>query len=61
MPNVIEATIINANNKAENMLVARVPTISIDLPFLSKRIKFPERLAFAMILNKAKRQSMNVV
>jgi hypothetical protein len=55
MNNIIEATIFNGKFKEEDKLLARITLISTDMPFEFKRLQFPVRLAFAMIINKAHR------
>ncbi|ESO04552.1 hypothetical protein HELRODRAFT_128713, partial [Helobdella robusta] len=49
--NVIEATVIKGKYKGEDVLIPRIPMIAI--PFNFKRLQFPERLAFAMTINKS--------
>ncbi|KAE9525220.1 hypothetical protein AGLY_014405 [Aphis glycines] len=53
MNNVIQSTIIKGNFKGEEVLIPRIPIIPTDLPFQFKRIQFPDRLAFAMTINKS--------
>lgn len=60
MENIIEATILNGNYKGEDVLLPRIPMIPTDLPFDFKRLQFPVRLAFAMTINKAQGQSLEV-
>ncbi|GFV00106.1 ATP-dependent DNA helicase PIF6 [Trichonephila clavipes] len=60
MNNVIEATILTGKFKGEDVLLPRIPMIPIDMPFEFKRLPFPVRLAFAMTINKAQGQSLQV-
>ncbi|GFW89675.1 ATP-dependent DNA helicase [Trichonephila clavipes] len=60
MNNVIEATILNRKFKGEDVLLPRIPMIPTDMPFEFKRLQFPVRLAFAMTINKAQEQSLQV-
>ncbi|XP_055522853.1 ATP-dependent DNA helicase PIF7-like [Wyeomyia smithii] len=60
MDNIIEATVLNGRYKEEHVLLPRIPMIPTDLPFDFKRLQFPVRLAFAMTINKAQGQSLEV-
>lgn len=60
MNNVIEATILKGKFKGEDVLIPRIPMIPSDLPFNFKRLQFPVRLAFAMTINKAQGQSLEM-
>lgn len=60
LSNIIEARILNGKFKGEDVLIPRIPMIPTDLPFDFKRMQFPVRLAFAMTINKAQGQSMQV-
>lgn len=60
MNNVIEATIFNGSFRGEDVLIPRIPMIPTDMPFEFKRLQFPIRLAFAMTINKAQGQTLQV-
>ena len=60
MNNVIKATILNGKYKGEDVLIPQVPLIPNDMPFEFKRLQFPVRLAFAMLINKSQGQSLSV-
>ena len=59
-PHVIEATIITGCDKNKDVFIPRIPLITTDMPFEFKRLQFPVRLAFAMSINKAQGQSLQV-
>lgn len=60
MNNLIEATILKRKYKGEDVLIPRIPMIPSDLPFEFKRLQFPVRLAFAITINKAQGQSLEL-
>ncbi|XP_018496512.1 ATP-dependent DNA helicase PIF6-like [Galendromus occidentalis] len=60
MNNVIEATILNGKFEGEDVLLPVIQMIPTDIPFEFKRLQFPVRPAFAMTINKAQGQSMQV-
>jgi ATP-dependent DNA helicase PIF1 len=54
MNNIIEATILNGKFKGECVLLPRILMIPKYMSFEFKRLQIPVRLAFAMIVNKAR-------
>ena len=58
--NVVEATILTGSFKGENVLIPRIPKIPTDTLFQFKRLQFTIRLAFAVTINKAKDQSLEL-
>lgn len=60
MNNVVEATILTGPFKGEDVLIPRIPMIPTDTPFKFKRLQFPIRLAFAITINKAQGQSLEL-
>lgn len=60
MSNVIEATTLTGPFKSEDVLIPRIPMIPTDMPFQFKRLQFPIGLAFAITINKAQGQSLEL-
>ncbi|GFS98753.1 ATP-dependent DNA helicase [Trichonephila clavipes] len=60
MNNVVEATILTGPFKGEDVLIPRIPMIPTDTPFKFKRLQFPILLAFAITINKAHGQSLEL-
>jgi ATP-dependent DNA helicase PIF1 len=60
MKNVIEAIILNGKFRGENILLPRISIIPTDVPIQFKCLQFPNRLAFAMTINKSQGQTMSV-
>ncbi|XP_055944569.1 uncharacterized protein LOC129975533 [Argiope bruennichi] len=60
MNNIIEATILNGKHQGEHVLLPSIPMIPTDTSFEFKRLQFPVQLAFAMTINKAQGQSLQV-
>lgn len=58
--NIIRAIIMTGIAKGEEVLIPRIPMIPTDLPFQFKRIQFPLKPAFAMTINKAQGQTLEV-
>jgi len=61
LSNLIEATILTGCGSGESVFIPRIPIIPTDQTFSFKRIQFHIRLAFAMSINKAQGQSLQVV
>jgi ATP-dependent DNA helicase PIF1 len=59
-PHILEATILTGCAKGEDVFIPRMPLSPSDLPFDFKKLHFPVRLAFAMSINKAQGQSLEV-
>lgn len=59
--NVIQATIMSGFASGEDVFIPRIPLISSDNPIPFKRLQFPVKLCFAMSINKAQGQSLQVV
>ncbi|XP_029652563.1 uncharacterized protein LOC115225756 [Octopus sinensis] len=60
-PHPLEATILTAQGKGENMIIPRTPLILADMPFKFKRLQFPVRVGFAMSINKSQGQPLKIV
>ncbi|CAL1292154.1 unnamed protein product, partial [Larinioides sclopetarius] len=60
MNNVVEATILTGPFKGEDVLIPQIPMIPTDTPFQFKRLQFPIRLTFAITINKAQGQSLEL-
>ncbi len=61
MPRVLEATVMTGKAKGENVFIPRIPLIPSDMPFQFRRLQFPVKPSFAMSINKAQGQSLQVV
>lgn len=58
--NIIGATILTGVGKGECVIIPRISIIPTDLPFQFKRVQFPVKLNFAVTINKAQRQTLQV-
>jgi ATP-dependent DNA helicase PIF1 len=58
---LLECIILTGCGNGKTVLIPRIPIIPSDLPFKFKRIQLPIKLAFAMTINKAQGQTLNVV
>ncbi|XP_066228790.1 ATP-dependent DNA helicase PIF1-like [Saccopteryx leptura] len=60
MSNVIEATILTGPLKGEDELIPHTSVIPTNMPFQFTRLQFPIRLAFAITINRAQGQSLEL-
>ena len=60
MTNIIDATILTGPFKGEDVLILQISMIPTDMSFQFKRLQFPIRLAFAITINKAQGQSLEL-
>ena len=60
MTNIIEATILTGPFNGEDVLTPWIPMIPTDMSFHFNRLQFPIRLAFAITINKARGQSLEL-
>ncbi|XP_022164211.1 uncharacterized protein LOC111029506 [Myzus persicae] len=58
--NVIEAKVLSGSAQGQVVFIPRIPMITNEYPFEFKRVQFPIKLCFAMSVNKAQRQTLNV-
>ncbi|XP_029652799.1 uncharacterized protein LOC115225965 [Octopus sinensis] len=61
MPTVLETTILTDKASGEPVFIPRIPLILSDIPFQYKHLQFPLKLSFAMTINKAQGESLDVV
>ncbi|XP_014781261.1 uncharacterized protein LOC106876995 [Octopus bimaculoides] len=61
MPTILKTTILTGKASGEPVLIPSIPLIPLDMPFQYKCLQFPLKLSFAMSINKAQEQSLNVV
>ncbi|XP_039749929.1 ATP-dependent DNA helicase pif1-like [Pararge aegeria] len=57
---IIECTILTGCGTGEDVLIPRIPLIPSDFPFQFKRLQFPVKTSFAMIINKSQGQTFNI-
>ena len=60
MTNIVEAKILTGLFKGEDVLNPRIPMIPTGMSFQFKRLQFPIWLAFAITINKAQGQSLEL-
>ena len=60
MTNIIEAKTLAGPFKGEDVLLPRIPMIPTDMSFQFNRLQFPIRLTFAITINKAQGQSLEL-
>ncbi|XP_055917338.1 uncharacterized protein LOC129949727 [Eupeodes corollae] len=58
--NILGATILTGVGKGNSVIIPRIPIIPTDLPFQFKRVQFPVKLSFAVTMNKAQGQTLQV-
>jgi ATP-dependent exoDNAse (exonuclease V), alpha subunit - helicase superfamily I member len=58
--NILGATILTGVGKGKSVIIPRIPIIPTDLPFQFKRVQFPVKLSFAVTINKAQGQTLQV-
>ena len=59
--NVIEATILTGQGKGQTTFIPKLPLEPSDCPIPMRRVQFPVKLSFAITINKAQGQSLQVV
>ncbi|XP_076298040.1 uncharacterized protein LOC143217539 [Lasioglossum baleicum] len=57
---VIHAMILTGSGKGEMVFIPRIPIIPTNFPFQFKRIQFPISVCFAMTINKAQGQTLQI-
>ncbi|XP_076290998.1 uncharacterized protein LOC143214169 [Lasioglossum baleicum] len=57
---VIHAMILTGSGKGEMVFIPRIPIIPTNFPFQFKRIQFPISVCFAMTINKAQGQMLQI-
>ncbi|GFR04861.1 ATP-dependent DNA helicase [Trichonephila clavata] len=60
MLHVVQATLLKECAKGENVFIPRIPIIPSDNTIQFKRIQFPLKLCFVMIINKSQGQSLGI-
>ncbi|GFX98539.1 ATP-dependent DNA helicase [Trichonephila clavipes] len=58
--NILGATILTGVGKGKSVIIPRIPIILTDLPFQFKRVQLPVKLSFAVTINKAQGQILQV-
>ncbi|GFT42632.1 ATP-dependent DNA helicase [Trichonephila clavipes] len=59
--NVLGATILTGVGKGKRVIIPRIPIIPTELPFQFKRVQFLVKPSFAVTINKAQGQTLQVV
>ena len=59
--NVIEAIIALGQHQGQHVFIFRIPLIPTDTTIPFRRLQFPIRLSFAMTINKAQGQTLDIV
>ncbi|XP_055910858.1 uncharacterized protein LOC129945224 [Eupeodes corollae] len=58
--NILGATNLTGVGKGNSVIIPRIPIIATDLPFQFKRVQFHVKLSFAVTINKAQGQTLQV-
>ncbi|XP_029651256.1 uncharacterized protein LOC115224488 [Octopus sinensis] len=60
-PHLLEATNLTGQGKAEDVFIPRIPLIPAEISFEFKRLQFPARVCFAMLINNSQGPLVKIV